>query len=174
MADEARTYRAFISYSQQDKLWGKRLHGWLESYRLPAGATARVPAGERLGRFFRDDEEMAAASNIASIVEKSIDDSESMIVICSPRSAKSQWVAAEIERFRRRGRDGKVFAFIIDGIPNSGDPETECFPPALRRSANPDNPNDLPIEPLGAGYPQGWAGPRRGATGCGTAGRRLR
>ena len=65
MAAEARTYRAFISYSQQDKLWGKRLHGWLESYRLPAGTTTRVPAGERLGRFFRDDEEMAAASNIA-------------------------------------------------------------------------------------------------------------
>ena len=40
-------------------------------------------------------------------------------------------------------------ATIIDGIPNSADPETECFPPALRRSANPDNPDDLPVEPLG-------------------------
>jgi len=144
-----KTYRAFISYSQQDKVWGKRLHGWLEGYRLPSGVDAPVAPGERLGRFFRDDEEMAAASNIANIVERSIDDSEALIVICSPRSAKSQWVAAEIEQFRRRGPDAKVFAFIIDGIPNSGDPDTECFPAALRRVQRSDRPEELPVEPLG-------------------------
>jgi hypothetical protein len=145
----AKTYRAFISYSQQDGDWGKRLHGWLEGYRIPDGTVAGMPPGAKLGRFFRDDEEMAAAANIAQIVERSIDESESMIVICSPRSARSQWVAAEIERFRRRGQDGKVFAFIIDGVPNSGDPETECFPLAFRRGYNPDDPLDLPVEPLG-------------------------
>ncbi|MEX1251893.1 MAG: TIR domain-containing protein, partial [Hyphomonas sp.] len=149
MTGQAKTYRAFISYSQQDKVWGKRLHGWLESYRIPAGTTSALPAGERLGRFFRDDEEMAAASDIAQIVERSIDDSESMIVLCSPRSAQSEWVAAEIEQFRRGGAPRRVFAFIIDGIPNSGDPDTECFPAAFRRAHHPGDPRALPIEPLG-------------------------
>jgi len=148
MTDTAKTYRAFISYSQQDKIWGKRLHGWLESYRVPAETTGDLAEGQRLGRFFRDDEEMAAAANIAEIVERSIDESESMIVICSPRSAQSQWVASEIERFRRRGRDGKVFAFIIDGVPNSGVPDTECFPVALRRRQNPDDELDLPFDAM--------------------------
>lgn len=154
MDEGAKTYRAFISYSQQDKVWGKRLHGWLENYRVPPGVAGRLAPGERLGRFFRDDEEMAAASSIASIVERSIDESEAMIVICSPRSAKSQWVAAEIERFRRRGAEARVFAFIIDGVPNSGDPDTECFPAALRRMHNAANPDDLPIEPLGLDIPE--------------------
>ena len=33
-------YRAFISYSQQDKDWGRRIHTWLETYRVPAGVVA--------------------------------------------------------------------------------------------------------------------------------------
>jgi hypothetical protein len=144
-----KTYRAFISYSQQDEAWGRRLHNWLESYRVPEGVVAGLPPSRRLGRFFRDDEEMAAAANIATIVERSIESSETLIVICSPRSARSKWVAAEIRHFRKTGREGKIFAVIIDGVPNSGDPETECFPQQLRAGVDPEDPHALPIEPLG-------------------------
>jgi WD40 repeat protein len=141
-------YRAFISYSWQDKAWGKRIHSWLETYRVP------VPNGQeelpkRLGRFFRDDEDMAASSDIASIVRSAIEGAESLIVICSPRSAQSKWVDAEIRHFRSTGRGGKVFAVIVDGVPNSGDPKTECFPPALRAAGDTDHPDNLPIEPMG-------------------------
>jgi hypothetical protein len=142
-------YRAFISYSQQDKVWGKRLHGWLETYRVPLGGVVDIQLPPRLGRFFRDDEDMAAAASIADQVSAAIEDAESLIVICSPRSAQSKWVNSEIHHFRRTGRGRKVFAFIIDGVPNSGDPETECFPPALRAAGDPDDPDALPIEPLG-------------------------
>ncbi|MDZ4762183.1 MAG: toll/interleukin-1 receptor domain-containing protein [Alphaproteobacteria bacterium] len=141
-------YRAFISYSQQDKGWGKRIHTWLETYRVPVDAVVDV-LPRRLGRFFRDEEDMAAASDIAAIVRRVIEDAENLIVICSPRSAQSKWVNAEIQHFRRTGRARKVFAVIIDGFPNSGHPETECFPPALRAAGDPDNPDALPIEPLG-------------------------
>lgn len=142
-------YRAFISYSQQDGLWGKRIHRWLEDYRVPVGSLADIQMPRRLGKFFRDDEDMAAASDIAEIVRGAIEDAESLIVICSPRSAKSKWVNAEIQHFRRTGRARKVFAVIIDGIPNSGDEQTECFPPALRAAGDPSDPDALPIEPLG-------------------------
>jgi len=142
-------YRAFISYSQQDKVWGRRIHTWLESYRLPADAMLHRSRDRRLGRFFRDDEDMAAAANIAEIVRSALDCAEALIVICSPRSAQSKWVNAEIQHYRRTGRSNKVFAVIIDGEPNSGDPETECFPPALRAAGDPDDPHSLPIEPMG-------------------------
>ena len=144
-----KAYRAFISYSQQDAVWGKRLHSWLENYRVPRGVEVELPPARRLGRFFRDDEEMAAAADIAVTVEGAIENAESLIVVCSPRSAKSKWVAAEIQHFRRTGRARKVFAVIVDGVPNSGDPETECFPKALRAGTDPDDPDALPIEPLG-------------------------
>ena len=142
-------YRAFISYSQQDKAWGKRIHTWLETYRIPEGVASGETTNRRLGRFFRDEEDMAAASDIGVIVRRAIENAESLIVICSPRSAQSKWVNAEIHHYRRTGRARKVFAVIIDGVPNSGDPETECFPPALRAAGDPDDPDALPIEPLG-------------------------
>ena len=149
MGGPAGQYRAFISYSQQDKAWGKRIHTWLETYRIPDGVAPGIQPNQRLGRFFRDEEDMAAASDIGEIVRRAIENAESLIVICSPRSAQSKWVNAEIHHYRRTGRARKVFAVIIDGVPNSGDPETECFPPALRAAGDPDDPDALPIEPLG-------------------------
>jgi hypothetical protein len=57
-------------------------------------------------------------------------------------------VEAEIQQFRETGRGDRVFAYIIDGVPNSGDPDTECFPPSLRLGGEPDGAQ-LPIEPFG-------------------------
>jgi hypothetical protein len=63
MSEQAKRYRAFISYSQRDKVQARRLHRALETYRVPLGIEA---AGiniknRKLGRFFRDDDEMGAA-----------------------------------------------------------------------------------------------------------------
>jgi hypothetical protein len=147
MAQAMKRYRSFISYSQQDKAWGRRLHAWLETYRVPVGVIAEIQEGGRLGRFFRDEEEMPAATDIAEVVREAIETAESLIVICSPRSARSKWVAAEITHFQSSHPNGKLFAVIIDGTPNSGDPNTECFPAALRRGDSDDAA--MPIEPVG-------------------------
>ena len=80
----------FISYSQKDKVWGKRLHGWLETYRIPSGVLVEGAPDRRLGRFFRDEEEMAASGDIAEIVRQAIDSSVNLIVVCSPHSARSK------------------------------------------------------------------------------------
>ncbi len=142
-------FRGFISYSQTDMIAARRLHAWLENYRVPLGLAVDLGDSRKLGRFFRDEEEMGAAANIGASVRGAIEDAESLIVICSPRSAKSKWVNAEILHFRKTGRGGKVFAVIIDGVPNSGNDETECFPPALRANIPDDDPDGMPIEPLG-------------------------
>lgn len=146
---EPKQFRSFISYSQKDKVWGKRIHTWLETYRVPVGVIAGVEPNRRLGRFFRDEEEMPAADNIAAVVSRAIKSAETQIVICSPHSAQSKWVEAEIRHFRASNPGGKVFAVIIDGAPNSGDPETECFPAPLRADFDDDDPDAMPIEPMG-------------------------
>ncbi len=152
MAPMRRRYRGFISYSQQDARKADRLHKALERYHVPEGlAPDQVdPRRRRLGRFFRDMEDMSAAADISATVRGAIEDSECLIVVCSPRSAKSRWVAGEIEHFRQLGRGERIYAVIIDGEPNSGDPETECFPPALRVDAGVEpRPDAMPIEPVG-------------------------
>ncbi|MFL6336127.1 MAG: toll/interleukin-1 receptor domain-containing protein [Pyrinomonadaceae bacterium] len=125
-------YRAFISYSQRDREHAKRLHTALESYRVPKGVSAPLLPNRRLGRFFRDDDETGASNDLGATLREALEQSENLIVICSPHAARSKWVNAEIEHFKAMGRAERVFAVIADGMPNSGDPETECFPPALR------------------------------------------
>lgn len=147
MAETGKRYRSFISYSQQDKVWGRRLQSWLETYRVPVGVLADVQSGQRLGRFFRDEAEMPAASDIGAVVREAIETAESLIVVCSPRSAQSVWVSSEIAHFRKTNPDGKVLAVIVDGVANSGDPKTECFPAALRREVGGEDA--MPIEPVG-------------------------
>lgn len=148
--DSKARFRAFISYNHADMAASRRVHQWLETYQLPFGVNVDddLVKGRKLGRFFRDEEEMAAAADIGSLVRGAIEEAESLIVICSPNSARSKWVNSEIEHFRKTGRARKIFAVIIDGVPNSGNPETECFPEALRVTAS-DDPEDMPIEPLG-------------------------
>lgn len=147
MVEAGKRYRSFISYSQQDRAWGRRLQSWLETYRVPVGVIADVQAGQRLGRFFRDEAEMPAASDIGEVVREAIETAESLIVVCSPRSAQSKWVSSEIAHFRKTNPDGKLLAVIIDGVANSGDPQTECFPAALRREVAGEGA--MPVEPVG-------------------------
>lgn len=134
MKEKTFRYKAFISYSQRDKHHAKRLHRTLEAYRVPTGIEVSLGAMRKLGRFFRDDEEMSASSDLGSALRGAIDDSECLIVICSPRAAQSRWVNEEVAYFKCSGRANRVFAVIVDGTPNAGDPLQECFPPAFRFS----------------------------------------
>ena len=57
--------------------------------------------------------------------------SRNLIVICSPHSAKSEWVGKEIAFFHSLGRTKDIHFFIVDGIPHCGNPDTECFNPIV-------------------------------------------
>jgi hypothetical protein len=125
-------YRAFISYSQRDRHHAKRLHSALETYRVPKGIDAPLLPNRRLGRFFRDDDEMGASTDLGATLRDALENSENLIVICSPHAARSKWVNAEVLHFKSIGRGDRIFAVVVDGIPNSDDPDSNCFPPALR------------------------------------------
>jgi len=127
-------YFAFISYQRKDEEWAKWLANELEHYHLPLTLNGRNDLPRDLRPIFRDIDELSAG-NLPHQIHEALECSKHLIVICSPRSAKSPWVNKEIETFIGMGKTDKIFPFIIEGTamckkPN--DPK-ECFPPALRK-----------------------------------------
>src|SRR5690242_2301686 len=130
-------YRAFISYSHRDRRWAEWLHRALETYRVPSRLVGLVTAAgtvpRRLLPIFRDRDELASSGDLGHKVDEALAQSANLIVICSPASATSRWVSAEVRAFRRLGRDDRIFCLIVAGEPNA--PATqraeECLSPAL-------------------------------------------
>jgi eukaryotic-like serine/threonine-protein kinase len=136
-------YWAFISYSHADEKWASWLHRSLERYRIPArlrGRPARFgPIPAKLFPVFRDRDELAGSSALGPELQRALESSRTLVVVCSPRSAASRWVNEEIRHFKKIGRADRVFALIVDGEPHAlarGEPEEECFPEALRYAVN--------------------------------------
>lgn len=128
-------YWAFISYSHADEAWAKWLHAALEKYRVPRRLVGTGgPLGPRPARLFpifRDRDELSPSAQLSAVIEAALRESHYLIVICSPRSAKSRWVDAEIRRFKSLGRENRVLALIVDGEPGASEAEQNCFPTAL-------------------------------------------
>ncbi len=135
-------YRAFISYSHADTPWANWLLKKLEGYRVPArfhGCAAPVGAvGPRLAPVFRDRDELPTTSDLGETIRAALRESATLIVICSPGSAKSRWVQEEIIAFKRLHGGRRVFAFIVAGEPKVEGTADDCFSPALRRELAPD------------------------------------
>ena len=156
-------YSAFLSYSHADHAVARWLHHALETYRLPkklvGTATPLGPAPRRLAPVFRDRDELPVSGNLGDELRAALAAAGHLIVLCSERSAKSQWVNEEVLAFKRVHGDARVFALIIDGEP--GDPTRECFPPALRFHMGPQGVlTTEPSEPIAADIRPGKDGRR--------------
>ena len=128
---EPRHYRAFISYSHSDEQWARWLQRALEKYKLPKTFRLSHPdLPERLYPIFRDRDELASAHDLSESIRKAMDDSDALIVICSPAARASHWVNEEVRRFRASERGQHIFCFMVSGSP---DPKAaDCaFPQAL-------------------------------------------
>lgn len=129
---QQKEYFAFISYKREDEKWAKWLANELEHYHLPTTLNGKdLP--KRLRPIFRDVDELSAG-NLPEQIYHALSISKNLIVVCSPRSAKSEWVNKEIEDFRKikGGKSENIYPFIIEGIPFSKDTDKECFPEKLR------------------------------------------
>jgi hypothetical protein len=120
-------YFAFISYSSKDMEWGKRVQKKLEGYKMPATLCSehgwdRKPINPV---FFAPTD--IQPGGLTEELQERLRASRNLIVICSPHSAQSEWVGREIEFFHQLGRTKQIHFFIVDGLPHSGNPETECF-----------------------------------------------
>src|SRR3990170_6282615 len=127
-------YRAFISYSHADTSWARWLHRGLETFHIDkdlAGretATGTIPPALR--PIFRDRDDFTAGQTLTEQTLAALDASAALIVICSPASAKSHYVNEEVRLFKSRHPERPVVPLIVGGKP--GDPEIDCFPPALK------------------------------------------
>ena len=162
-------YRAFISYSHRDAAWASWLHKRLEGYRVPARLVGTsTPSGvtpRRLTPIFRDRDELASATDLGEKVRQALAQSANLIVVCSPASAASAWVQQEVFAFKRLGRSGRIFCFIVEGEPGAsshpGLEEQECFGPALRYTLDAQGePSDILAEPIAADARAGKDGRR--------------
>lgn len=125
-------YYAFISYKSEDEKWAKRLQEQIEQFRLPAYLCKKNPdTPKRLKPCFRYHTDIGI-NQLKTELQEKLESSKFLIVVCSPKSAKSEWVGEEIETFVCLGRKSNIIPFIVDGVPYSGD-ENECYHPVIRK-----------------------------------------
>lgn len=158
-------YWAFISYSHKDTAIADWLHPKLEKYRVPrslVGTPSRdgtVP--ERLIPIFRDREELPTSSQLGDNLQRSLEQSRYLVVICSPAAAQSRWVEEEIRAFKNSQGADRIIALIADGVPNSREPASECFPHGLRYDSDAAEARPVRVEPIAADIrPNGDGRPR--------------
>lgn len=140
---EAYEYKAFISYrhTRPDMEIAKRLHTLIENYHIP-GSVQKLTGIRKMGRVFRDQEELPLAVDLGEDIEEALKHSQWLIVICSPRLLKSDWCMREIDTFIRLGKRDHILAVLIEGEPD------DSFPPQLRVIEK--NGQTEQIEPLAA------------------------
>lgn len=128
-SQEQYKYFAFISYNYKDTCWGKRVQRKLEGYRMPSTLCSEHGWKRKPIRpvFFAPTD--IQPGGLTEELQERLKASRNLIVICSPNSAKSEWVGKEIEYFHSLGRTDNIHFFIVDGIPHSGNEDTECFNP---------------------------------------------
>lgn len=124
---------AFISYSSKDLRWGMRLQRKLEGFRMPATLCSERGLKRRpmVPTFFAPYD--IQPGDLSEEIKSRLRASRNLIVICSPASARSEWVGREIAYFHELGRDKEIYFFIIEGVPHSSDPATECFNPITEK-----------------------------------------
>ena len=137
MSAEIKKKYAFISYSHKDEKIAKWLQRRLESYKLPAEIHNECENSRYLRPIFRDRSDLNTGI-LANELRTNLENSKYLIVICSPHSAKSEWVGKEIEYFHQLGRTQNIYFFIVDGQPHSGNPATECFNPIAHKLGLPE------------------------------------
>ncbi len=121
-------YEAFISYRhlERDTKIATRLQRSLEGYRLPRGIARADDGATRLGKLFRDQDELPTSQSLGDQIEGALKRSRRLVVICTPQTNESQWVQREVELYASfHGRDAIVIALA------AGEP-SESFPTLMR------------------------------------------
>ena len=131
-------YLAFISYSHADERIAAATHRRLENFRVPRPLIGqetqygKVPG--RIRPVFRDREEFPASADLGRTIREALAAARTLVVICSPRSARSRWVGEEIRHFKRLGRAQHIYCLLADGEPVAASvaaSERASFHPAL-------------------------------------------
>lgn len=121
-------YDAFISYSHLDKKAAASFQRWIEHYRIPKEIRMTRDKDSVRLKIFRDETDLPAGS-LTAAVEKALDSSKKLIVICSSTATegeeKYKWVEMEVQHFIDTGRCSDILPILLDG-------DWEAMPANLR------------------------------------------
>lgn len=142
---DEKKYDAFISYRhcELDQYVAVTLHRELESFKIPKNMYKQLDEKgikkRKIERVFRDRDELPITNNLADPIVNALQNSEFLLVICTPRLKESIWCKTEVDNFiAMHGRE-HVFAILAEGEPE------ESFPQQLLY-----DDDGKPIEPLAA------------------------
>lgn len=130
--NEQNSYYAFISYNSADEKWAKWLQHNLEYYHIPSALCKEYPElPKRIRPVFWYKQDLSG-TKLKKALNNELSSSKYLIVICSPDSAKADWVNDEVIAFIEQGKGDRIIPFIVAGTPHAKNPDEECFPFALR------------------------------------------
>src|SRR6476659_4834888 len=141
-------YDAFISYSRGNFEVADKIERDLETFPLPRDIRKRL--GRRHLNIFRDISDLTG-NRLESGLEQKLQQSRTLVVLCSPAARRSRYVGLEIDRFAQlRGAEHIVPALVAGGPNNDPtvDPADWAFPDALSEA--------LGSEPLATDLSQAW------------------
>ncbi len=117
-------YSAFISYRHvsPDREIAVKLHSLIENYGIPSGIKKKLGI-RKMGRVFRDEEELPLSTDLGGDIYRALDNSDWLIVVCSPAYLESKWCRAELEYFISIGKRDRILTVLADGEPENAFPE---------------------------------------------------
>jgi len=130
MAERAYKYFAFISYKSEDLAEAWKLKKKLDRYKLPTILCKQYDKDRNPTYEAFLDKTNIQPGSLTQELQSKLDNSHYLIVVCSPRSAQSKYVAEEIEWFTRDGREEEMFLFIVDSDPDNIE---NSFNPAIKK-----------------------------------------
>ena len=126
-------YDAFISYTHSSEMdLAMALDDGLTRFAKPWNKL-------RAKRIYRDTDSQALTPNLLGAVQQAMDNSEFLILMASPASARSNWVPEEIAHWAKRRSLEKLLIVVCDGKvvwdDEAGDfdwEKTDCLPRTLQ------------------------------------------
>lgn len=129
---EIEEYFAFISYNQYDFKWGKWLYDKFDCFSISETLCKQYGFAKNPARpvFFAPYD--IQPGDLDDELKDRLKVSQHLVVICSPNSAKSNWVGKEIRYYKELKREKDIYLFIVGGVPNSND-DNECYHPVIKK-----------------------------------------
>jgi len=154
-------YYAFISYSRKNSQAAAYLQRKLERFRIPVQKVDKqllLPEQKYIKPVFRDKRDLEVSEkSFTENIKTAIKETRYLLVLCSPESASSYWVAEEIKYFLETHNNdfSLVVPVVFSGNPGSND-ETECLPEILRRNEITDRNLPRMVADEGENVREGW------------------
>ncbi len=162
----SRKYRAYISYEVGDnqaegRRWAVWLQEALENFRVPAKFVGSPDGkGDRIPRTVFPVYRAHEAGSDAKKDLEALRDSDALVVLASPNSAKDKRVCDDVRRFKEWGKGDRIVVLMVRGEPRADiaskadlgiRPEDECLAEELRygKTRRDGTVNwGAPVEPL--------------------------